>query len=528
MPTKASIQYLSLLHALIAGFSFMLRGLAVAQTFTTLHTFIGAPSDGANPYSTLVLSGTTMYGTAPGGTNFSGIVFAVNNDGTDFKTLHAFTKYSYNYSTLSFSNADGIIANAGLILSSNTLYGTTFGGGTNGYGTVFSVNTNGTDFTVIYTFSAASTNGFTNSDGANPQAGLVSSGSTLYGAAPGGGTNGSGTLFAVNTDGTGFTVLHTFASLLRPASSGGGGSGGGRGGGGSQPPGTNYDGCGPQSGLILSGNTLYGTAYLGGTSGYGSVFAVNTNGSGFTTLHNFTYSSEGANPYSSLVLSGNTLYGTTYWSSNNGNGTVFAVNTNGTNFRILHDFAAGNQPSEYYLYTNSDGANPYSGLVLSGDTLYGTTYWGSTNGGGTVFALNTNGTGFTTLYTFRAPLGPISGSKPHLTNSDGAFLYSGLVLSGNTLYGTAENGGTNGDGTVFSLSYPSPQLTIECSSTNVNVAWPSSLAGFSYSTYSLQFATNLASPSNWRSVPSSPVPVNGQNTVTNSISGGQMFYRLSQ
>ena len=65
--------------------------------------------------------------------------------------------------------------------------------------------------------------------------------------------------------------------------------------------------------------------------------------------------------------------------------------------------------------------------------------------------LNTNGTGFTNLHSFTA-LG-------HLTNSDGATPYAALVLSGNTLYGTARDGGSSGAGTVFSLSFR-PQLTI--------------------------------------------------------------------
>jgi len=50
--------------------------------------------------------------------------------------------------------------------------------------------------------------------------------------------------------------------------------------------------------LILSGNTLYGTASRGGSYGSyggGTVFAVNTDGTGFTNLHSLTYS-DGANP----------------------------------------------------------------------------------------------------------------------------------------------------------------------------------------------------------------------------------------
>ena len=71
------------------------------------------------------------------------------------------------------------------------------------------------------------------------------------------------------------------------------------------------------AGLILSGNTLYGTAVYGGSSGDGTVFAVNTDGTGFTTLHNFTATvygqRDGAFPYAGLILSGNTLYGTASW-----------------------------------------------------------------------------------------------------------------------------------------------------------------------------------------------------------------------
>src|SRR4051812_33640858 len=53
-------------------------------------------------------------------------------------------------------------------------------------------------------------------------------------------------------------------------------------------PATNSDGGNPRAGLILSGNTLYGTTQNGGNSGYGTVFAVNIDGTGFTNLHSFT------------------------------------------------------------------------------------------------------------------------------------------------------------------------------------------------------------------------------------------------
>jgi len=100
---------------------------------------------------------------------------------------------------------------------------------------------------------------------------------------------------------------------------------------------------------------------------------------------------------------------------------------------------------------------------------------------------------------------------------------AGLILSGNTLYGTASGGGAWGGGTVFSLSLPLPQLAIIQSGTNVVLSWLANFTGFT-----VQSTTNLVSPAVWTPVAPAPVVVNGQNTVTNPISGTQQFYRLSQ
>jgi uncharacterized repeat protein (TIGR03803 family) len=168
-------------------------------------------------------------------------------------------------------------------------------------------------------------------------------------------------VFAVNTDGTGFTNLHSFSEMNDNA---------------------NSDGAVLDAGLVLSGNTLYGTASTGGRWGQGTVFAVNTDGSGFTNLHDFAGASDGADPEAGLILSGNTLYGTAYFGGSGGYGTVFALNTDGTGFTNLHSF------TELQNVSNGDGANPQAGLILSGSTLYGTTSYGGSAGYGTVFAMN--------------------------------------------------------------------------------------------------------------------------------------------
>ena len=116
------------------------------------------------------------------------------------------------------------------------------------------------------------------------------------------------------------------------------------------------------------------------------------------------------------------------------------------------------------------------------------------------------------------------GTYPFTTNSDGANPVAGLILSGNTLYGTASQGGSSGRGTVFSLSLPPPpQLTIIGSGDNVILTWPTNAAGFT-----LPSMTNLVSPAVWTTVSPGPVVADGQNVVTNPISGTQQFYRLSQ
>jgi uncharacterized repeat protein (TIGR03803 family) len=497
---KTRIKNPFLLPTLTTALALILAGQVTAQTFTTLHSFTALASDtnsdGVNPCAGLILSGNTLYGTAlEGGSWGNGTIFKVNADGTGFTNLHSFTARHAPYHT----NSDGANPGAGLILSGNTLYGTAYGGGSWGNGTIFKVNTNGTGFTNLYSFTALDiATDTTNSDGAWPYDGLILSGNTLYGTAYGGGSSGNGTVFAVNTNGTGFTNLHSFTALASN---------------------TNSDGVGPYAGLILSGNTLYGTASAGGSSGNGTVFAVNTNGTGFTNLYSFTAldiatdttNSDGVGPYAGLILSGNTLYGTASAGGSSGNGTVFAVNTNGTGFTNLHSFTALDIATDT---TNSDGANPCAGLILSGNTLYGTADRGGSSGNGTVFKVNTDGTGFTNLHSFTA--------LASNTNSDGANPYAGLILSGNTLYGTAQYGGSSGEGTVFALSLV-PSLGIAVTGNQVVLSWPTWARN-----YGLQTTTNLVSAAFWTTVSPGPVVVNGQNVVTNPISGTQKFYRLIQ
>jgi uncharacterized repeat protein (TIGR03803 family) len=382
----------------ILAVGLMITDCLRAQTFTTLYSFTGG-DDGGYPLAGLVFYSDKLYGTtsAFGGSN-SGTIFVVNTDGSQFTNTHAFS-----------GENDGFDPMADLVLSGTTLYGSASAGGSVGNGSLFKINTDGTGFAPFYIFGvnynaganpearlaiangtayAATLNGgfynqgklfevkldgsgyrslfdFGNTgDGAYyPQGGLLLSQNTLYGSTEQGGVSGSGTVysFGINGTGVGFSNLHNFGPLA-----------------GSVPP-TNSDGADPQGALLVSGGTLYGTTSTGGSNGYGTVFKLNVDGTGFKVLHSFTNEPDGANPQAGLVLLGNALYGTTFSGGNSGNGTIFAVSTDGSGFTNLYEFSGG-----------GDGANPRAGLVSSKNTLYGTTSAGGSSFLGTIFSLSLN------------------------------------------------------------------------------------------------------------------------------------------
>jgi uncharacterized repeat protein (TIGR03803 family) len=130
-----------------------------------------------------------------------------------------------------------------------------------------------------------------------------------------------------------------------------------------------------------------------------TMLAETANSQRFDVIYSFTNSPKAGDATSGLVLHNNTLYGTTYNGGTSSNGTVFKVNTDGSGYTVLKNFSA---LSSNYPYTNGDGAWPSASLVLSGNTLYGTTQNGGSLGGGAVFKLNTDGNNYINLKNFPA------------------------------------------------------------------------------------------------------------------------------
>jgi len=250
-------------------------------------------------------------------------------------------------------------------------------------------------------------------DGSGPYAGLVSDlAGNLYGTTNVDGAFASGVVFKLSPAGK-ETVLHSFS-------------------------GTSGDGEYPFDGLVrdaagnLYGTTANGGVYGGACGGFGCgiVFKVDKTGKE-TVLYAFNGNPDGTGPYGRLFrdAAGN-LYGTTLNGGTFGAGTVFRVDKTGKE-TVLYSFNPNN---------GLDGFLPYGGLARdSAGNLYGTQGAGGKFGSGTVFKVDTTGAE-TVLYSFGTQSG------------DGIFSTGDLIrdTAGN-LYGTTQQGGASGLGTVFKV-----------------------------------------------------------------------------
>jgi len=477
-----------LLTCLTAGLGLLAIARARAEEALPIHSF--SLIEGGLPTAGMVMSGSTLYGVQEnGGPSGVGTVFSIQTDGTGLTALHH------------FKLSEGVFPSADLVLLGDSVFGTTSGGVASNSGTVFKVGTNGTGFQILHRFSVPSSPNYFNADGAGPLGRLIASGSTLYGTTSFGGKAGNGTVFKIETSGTGFNALHNF-SATPPFY-----------------PKINTEGSNPEAGLILDGATLFGTTPDGGKFGSGVVFAVSTNGSGFTNLHSFSpvksyTNNEGSAPSGPLLLNSGTLYGATGHGGPASEGTLFSMATNGSAFSVLHQFSAISETG------NADGGNPHGGLILLDNMLYGTASQGGDSGAGTVFTLSTAGSSFTVLHSFSAA--PYDAGGSFRTNREGARPLGSLLYSGNNLYGTTVDGGTAGRGTVFVLAALPPELTVGLSGANLVLSWPADRDGFA-----LESASSLAPNSTWASI-QRPLILKDQQTYTMVPTGIEQYYRLKQ
>jgi uncharacterized repeat protein (TIGR03803 family) len=355
--------------------------------YSKLLEFIGT-ANGRSPKGSLIFNAGVLYGmTEFGGTNDSGTIFKIKPDGTGYSKLLDLTGIS-----------NGSTPNGSLIYDGTFLYGMTAGGGTNQKGTLFKIKPDGSGYSKLLNFSGIA-------NGRMPKGDLISDGAFLYGMTAGGGTNDMGTIFKIKPDGTGYSKLLDFAG--------------------------NLNGSYPFGSLISDGTFLYGMASYGGSNTYyGTIFKIMPDGTGFAKLHDFgSIAADGESPYGSLISDGAFLYGMTKYGGNGGNGEIFKIKIDGTEYTKLFDFVT----------SAVNGRNPYGSLISDGTFFYGMTSFGDTLGYGIVFKIQPTGSGYAKLHSFGKLLE--TGTEP----------YGSLLADGTCLYGMTETGGKYKMGTIFKI-----------------------------------------------------------------------------
>ncbi len=219
--------------------------------------------------------------------------------------------------------------------------------------------------------------------------------------------------------------------------------------------GGNDDGMHPNAALIPGGDGyLYGTATGGGAFSYGTAFKIMSDGSGFRTLHHFgtpdgSGHTDGITPNSSLTDGGDGyLYGTTYLGGVNGGGILYKLRRDGSGFQTVYSFGATDSSG-----VSINGRNPDGVIALGDGFLYGTTQNGGANGDGITFKIKTDGSAFQILQIF--------GTTDAAGNSDGTYPVGGLALGpGGALYGAASAGGPNNQGVLFKMQPDGSGFTV--------------------------------------------------------------------
>jgi uncharacterized repeat protein (TIGR03803 family) len=330
-----------------------------------------------------------------GGMLGGGTLFRLNSDGSEYASFYSFSNVG--------GAADGPFAS--LILGQDgALYGTTdtddgFWPG----GTVFKVNLDGSGYTLLHRLDAST------GDGTFPVGGVIQAadgmlyGSTMYG----GSSTDAGTVYRLSPDGSAYNVLHTFGM-------------------------TEEDGAAPAAGLIqASDGALYGTTTQGGSFGLGTIFKLNSDGSSYRVVRALSQA-DGTYTFAGLVQGRDGyLYGLGNYGGDWQSGTIFQLSCDGSGFRVLHSFSQ----------IGGDGAFGEA-LIQGRGAWYGTTRQGGLFGTGTLFKFDPDGGGYAILH--------------HFNNTDGdGFWPGGLVESDDgALYGATNMGGDVQAGTIYRMTVP--------------------------------------------------------------------------
>jgi uncharacterized repeat protein (TIGR03803 family) len=381
----------------------------VAASNSTIYSFgTKQPLDGAVPKGSLTYVNGLMFGRTTIVTAGCGqtrdLPRALGGDGVIFHFNPTNVTATYTIDHVFTGNPDGENPRHDAMTPFNgQLFGTTLQGGTKNTAVIFSIAQNGSSYAVLTSLHKSA------GDESHSCFVVVNNmgNNLLYGMTESGGDNDGGVIFSFDPSTSNYQPVYSFA---KP---------------------TGHE---PHGRLTLdpNGTTLYGMTRKGGSSGFGVVFSFDISTGNYQVLHDFMGgSNDGATTdHGYVVQSDNWLYGMTTYGGPSNNGVLLKLTTDGQTFCPLHLFPA----------TGHDGKQPYGSLLLVGCQLYGTTAKGGDNDLGTVFVINTDGSGYSRLHSF--------GSTKH----DGVKPIDNVIMVNGALYGMATEGGDSDQGTIFMVS----------------------------------------------------------------------------
>jgi uncharacterized repeat protein (TIGR03803 family) len=389
--------------------------------------------DGAFPTGSLIELDGKLWGlTEYGGSNDFGTIFKIELDGSGYEVVHE------------FGGIDGRTPRSSLLSSNGKLWGTTYAGGSRVRGIIFSYEP-GNGFNNEHEFEFG--------NGSNPSGKLVESNGRLWGITSKEGSSEHSVIYSIGVDGNDFRVDFHFESGI--------------------------DGSEPISGLTVSNNKLFGhtinsifaientgenfitiynsepdvsvefqgrflahnnklwgVSYEGGDHHAGFIYNLNEDGSDFTNLYSFkNIDSDGRNPWCTLVEYNGRLWGSTTTGGTKGNGTIFSIADDGTDY--------GQEIS--FIDVTYTGWQPNGFVIEANNHIVGTTLSGGYNDYGVIFSLSKDGTEYNVLH--------------HFSFTDGTGTSGALVEIDGKLWGLNSEGGANNKGTIFSIDIDGSNFT---------------------------------------------------------------------
>jgi uncharacterized repeat protein (TIGR03803 family) len=218
------------------------------------------------------------------------------------------------------------------------------------------------------------------------------------------------------------------------------------------------NGSHPFAGVTFDANgNLFGTASVGGASGNGTVWELAQGSSTITPLASFNLTN-GSSPFAGVTF--------------DANGNLFGTTTGGgaSNFGTVWELAQGSSTiTPLASFNGTNGGRPLAGVTFDANgNLFGTAQFGGAGFNPPLFS------GFGTVWELAKGSGTIT-PLASFNGTNGSAPQAGVTFDANgNLFGTANEGGASGIGTVWELAKGSSTITPFASFDGTNGLLPAS------------------------------------------------------